>query len=377
MFIEVYHKAFEEVGIYRYWEDGTIYLYFGIIIAVILIGILADNRKVDVSRFWIIIVSVILIVFLGLRGRNVGVDTSNYQDSFINALNKNAFNDTTIEPGFQFLQKGLRLFFSSPELAIFIYSTATVLFIMSTLWRYKNNISLFVAFAFYVGIFYFQAMNLLRIYLAAAFILWNYDYLLENKYKKFALVILLTSMLHYSSLVMLLPIGLLLLYQRNPKIALLASVVTFAMLLPLTAHFENYIIIARYAAYADSNESSGSIGPMLIFEYLPCFYFVYYALRNKVHGPWTDVLICLTITGFFVRTIAYFISAAGRLSIHFIGIYILVLPYFVCHLKRHHRKKYIPVTICLFMYLAIRIHLYFVNYLDGDGIMPYNFLWNE
>lgn len=377
LFIEVYRKAFLEADIGNSWEDNTVYLYLGIIIMVILMGMLADNKKAEISRFWIIIISIILIAILGLRGRSVGVDTSNYQDNFVNALSHDAFSDNTTEPGYHLLQKSLRTFFSCPELAIFIYSAVTVFFVMKALWRYKNNINLFIAIAFYVGIFYFQAMDLLRIYLAAAFILWNYDYLIEKRYKKFVLVILLTSMLHFSSLVMFLPLGYLWLYQRKPKIAFLSIVVFFAILIPLTTHFEDYLVIARYAAYGDSNESSRSIGLMFIFEYLPCFYCVYYASKNKIQGQWTDILVSLTIVGLLVKILAYYITIAGRLGIHFIGLYILVLPYFIYHMKRHHKKQYIPVVTCLLAYLTIRIHLYFIGYLAADGIMPYNFFWDE
>ena len=31
----------------------------------------------------------------------------------------------------------------------------------------------------------------------------------------------------------------------------------------------------------------------------------------------------------------------------------------------------------LIVYLAVRIHFYFIGYLATDGIMPYTFFWNE
>lgn len=374
--MDIYHKAFNEEGGVL-WEDSTLYLYIILIVAAAFIGYIADHAKVNISNFFTFVLSFLLLFILGLRGRDVGIDTEVYQDSFLYALTPNAFSDSTSEPGYHFILKVLRTFFSSPELAILIFSAATIFFVMNTVWRYKNHISLFIAFSFYVGIFYFQALNLLRIYLAASFILWNYDYLIEKKYKKFAVIVLLTSLLHYSSLIMLMPLGFLWLYQKKPKMALFLIVCAFVVAVKIANHFADYLFIARYADYGDSNDVSGRIGLMLFFDYIPCFYLVYYIYKNKIRGQWSDLLVSLSITGFFVRFIAYYITIAGRLGTHFMGLFVLILPYFTHHIKRYHRRQYIPFVSFLLIYLVVRIHFYFIGYLVTDGIMPYNFFWND
>lgn len=375
---EIYRRAFSDSNLYnRVWDVGTMNLYISIILLVALFGLFTDNVRSKTKSICFMVVATILTALLGLRGRDVGMDTRVYQDSFLYSLTPNAFSDSTSEPGYHFILKVLRTFFSSPELAILIFSAATIFFVMNTVWRYKNHISLFIAFSFYVGIFYFQALNLLRIYLAASFILWNYDYLIEKKYKKFAVIVLLTSLLHYSSLIMLLPLGYLWLYQRKPKIALLLIAGAFVVVVKIANHFADYLFIARYADYGDSNDVSGRIGLMLFFDYIPCFYLVYYIYKNKIRGQWSDLLVSLSITGFFVRFMAYYINIAGRLGTHFMGLFVLILPYFTHHIKRYHRGQYIPFVSFLLIYLVVRIHFYFIGYLATDGIMPYNFFWND
>ena len=338
LFIDIYRRAYSEAALDNSWDDTTIILYFCIIVAISIIGKIADTRNVKVSRLWTIIASLLLIVILGLRGRNVGIDTSTYQDTFANALSPDAFKYTTTEPGYHLLQKFLRSIFSSPELAIFLYALITVSFVMNSLWRYRDNICFFIAFSFYVGIYYFQAMDLLRIYLAAAFLMWNYNCLVEKKYKKFFLLILLASTIHFSSIVMVLPLLYLWIHQKNPKIAFFLIIAAIILLIPLTSQFADYIAIARYANYGDSNESSRSVGIMLFFDYLPCFLLIYYVLRHKIEGQWTDILISLTAVGFFIRMLAYYINIAGRLSIHFMGLYLLVIPFFVNYIKLNHHR---------------------------------------
>lgn len=374
--MDIYHKAFNEKGGVL-WEDSTLYLYIILIVAAAFIGYIADHAKVNISHFFTFVLSFLLLFILGLRSRDVGIDTEVYQDSFLYALTPNAFSDRTDEPGFHFLLQVLRTFFSSPELAILIFSAATIFFVMNTVWRYKSHISFFIAFSFYVGIFYFQALNLLRIYLAASFILWNYNYLIEKKYKKFALIVLLTSLLHYSSLIMLMPLGFLWLYQKKPKMALFLIACAFVVAVKIADHFADYMFLVRYASYGENNEASSKIGLMLYFDYLPCFYLVYYIYKNKIKGQWSDILVSLTATGFFLRFIAYNITIAGRLGTHLMGLFVLVLPYFTYHIKQNHRRQYIPFVSFLLIYLVVRIHFYFIGYLATDGIMPYNFFWND
>ena len=376
MIFDIYRQAFWESDRGGVWDDGTMYLYIGVILLVILLGQFAENNRKKSLKFWFVTAATVLSVILGFRGENVGADTMQYIYSFENALDRNFWANSTTEPGYHLLLKILRLILPNSTVFIALISILTVFFVYSTLWKNRKNINLLIAFSFYVGLYFFQALNLLRIYLAAAFVFWNFNYLIEKKYGRFAVVVLLTSLIHYSTLVMLFPLGFLLLYQKNSKLALIAVSALIVMAIPLTARFGDIIRIARYAAYGEMNESSRSVGIMLFFDYLPAFYLIWYVLRYKIKGQWTDLLISLTITGFFIRFIAYYITIAGRLWTHFMGLFVLVIPFFVHHIQKNHRKLYLPTMLLLFMYLVVKIHFYFIGYLGSDAIMPYTFFWN-
>lgn len=353
------------------------YFYVGVIVLVMSFGLFAEKSHKNSMAIWFVAATSLLSVILGFRGTTVGMDTWQYIDTFDHALERNYWSDSTSEPGYHLLMQVLRAILPNSTVFMILISTLTVYFVFNTLWKYRNNIDLLFAFSFYVGLFFFQALNLLRIYLAAAFVLWNYHYLIDRKYGKFAMAVLLTSLIHYSTLVMLLPLGFLWLYQKTPKLALIAMVTLAVVAIQLTAQFGDIISIARYAAYSESNDSSRRVGIMLFFDYLLPSFFMYYALRNKIKGQWTDLLVSLTLVGFFIRMIAYFITIAGRLGVHFMGLFVLVIPYFMMYMKQHHRSHYGLTMIVVMVYLIIRIHLYFVGYLATDGIMPYNFIWND
>jgi hypothetical protein len=384
LFIDFYQKAFTESdsSIY-YWEPLTLLMYFFVFLLIIIMGWLIESHKkeeyVPLEKIFLLfcLAFTVLVFISGLRGPEVGTDTPTYRDSFANALITDAFSDETTEPGYQFALKVCRFLFPSADLFVFIVSSVTVFFILYTFWTYGDYIDLMAAFTFYVGMYYFQGMSLMRIYMTSAFLLWNFHYLIEQKYLHYSVGVLAASLFHYSSLVLFMPLGFLLLFKKYPLYSVLAFVIASVLTVPLASHFSDYIAIARYADYGDSNEVSNGIGFMLFFDYLPCFFFIYYAYREGLQGQWRDLLVAYTLVGFFVRLIAYYITIAGRLGIHFSPLYLLVIPYFLNHLKFNYQRYY-PVLACfLLLYAFLRLHLYFSEYLAKDGLMPYSFIWSN
>ncbi|NMA49140.1 MAG: hypothetical protein GX947_05145, partial [Tissierellia bacterium] len=182
---------------------------------------------------------------------------------------------------------------------------------------------------------------------------------------------------HMSSLVMLLPILYFSLYKKHPWIAFATLCGAVVVVISVASHFSDYLAIQRYAAYGETNEYEGGFGIMLLVDYLPGIFLIWYIWKHKIKGIWADMLICFTLVAVFVRSIAYYIVIAGRLGTHFMIIYLVLIPYFLNEMRLNHRKEYIPFAIFLLFFLLFKIDLYFKGYLATDGIMPYYFLWNE
>lgn len=380
--IQLYYKAFLDAGgSPMFWNASTLFLYVALIVLAAFIAKKCEIVKTSSlgerkcrNLLWIL--GGILVLFLGCRGVEVGRDTMQYRQDFDSMLHNGCLKDSTPEPGYALVLKMLSWVVDSADVEIFLMSLFTVYFMLSSIWRYKKHINILVAVLSYVGIYYFQAFSLLRIYLAASFILWNFRYLQNGDYKKFAVVVLLATMFHYSSMIMLLLILFLMAYKKHPVVTICLAVIATILVIPMTKQFGSYMFLARYASYADNNEASKNIGFMLLFDYLPCFSFVFYILKNKVRGNWSDLLVCFTTLGFILRFLAYYITIVGRLSIHMMPLYLIILPYFVYHIKLEHPKQYHKVLLGMIAYVIVRVHFYFIGYLWLDGIMPYKFIWD-
>lgn len=387
LFIDIYRNAFTKtVGdVARWnntpqgqWDDATFYLYIFLILFVWFCGWVSDNRKIGNykknTKAPFVLAASFLTAILGFRGQYVGIDTPVYRISFETALAPHAFQDETTEPIYQALLKILRFFFESPEIAIFIFSFFTIFFVFQVLWKYRNVLSLAFAFSFYVGLFFFQSMNLLRIYFAASLSLLLFPYIVEGKYKKFLIGLLFFSLIHYSTISVLLVVVFLWLYQKNKIAAIFTYVIGFVILVGLANHFSQYMMIARYAQYGEGFEGSDAIGFKLIFDYLPPFVMVIYIYNKKIKGQWADLAVAYTLIGFLYRYLSYYMPA-GRIKTHFLPLFVIIVPYFLCYMRKENRKLYRITALFLSIWLIVMIHFYLVGYLSTDGIMPYNFAW--
>ena len=364
------------------WDDNTLLLYFSIVLGCILISKsfcnIRDysNSKIQKQKF--VCLGLILWFFFGFRGSHVGMDTPQYRLMFTEALTTNIF-DSDMEPGFLLLNRFVYLLVPSVNIYMISFAGLIIILIFRSIWGYRHEIDIFTALLCYVGMYYFQAFSLQRIYLSAAIVLWGYRYILEGNYLRFLIILLLTTLcVHFSSAILLLPFAYLLIYQKNKKITLIITGICFFSIIPIANMSVDYINIARYAQYLeDGVDQDNSIGLMSIFDYVPAIITVYVGYRRKLFSRWFDLLIAFTITGLFTRLFAYFIPVVGRLSILFIALYVLIIPYFIKQIRSCDKTTARYLRCCMMVFIFVKLHFYFYEYLSVDALMPYKFIWND
>lgn len=401
MLFEYYRKLFikDDNSIFwggetvtRYWADSTLALYMGIVAFVMLMAYQINitqaryYRQSNLTRTFDIksinkelqLVFSILILILGLRHQTVGIDTIVYSSSIEKEGSlQNFFRDSTAEPLYLLIHYILHLLFDNGKIGIFIYSFITIYFIYYGLKKYERDISIGLSIIIYVFLYYFPALNLLRISLAASIVFCYFNLLVKGRYKYFALVLIVVCLIHFSTMIMFLPFGLYLIYRKHRKLALIGACSLIVIIGYASMALGDYLsLINRYSNYIDNNDSSGGVGVMLFIDYLPCLIICCYIIKKKIRQSWADIMICFTISAFIVRLMAYYISVAGRLHTHFMCLTMILLPYWIYYFKYHNKKLYKPMLYLSILWCLLRLHIYFSGYLSKDGIMPYLFIWN-
>ena len=395
---EIYRNTFLEENtniwwgeetISREWDEITIYFYFAIVLFSMIIGwqieIIKSKKVCDTTsetfkftkmrslRFRLYLFFLILIIILGCRHYSVGIDTIVYRNTIDNAVSlKQIFADSTTEPLYKILQYMMHLLVGSGTIAVFLYSAATIFFVYKGLKRYVGNISIYVSLMAYVCIYFFPAMNMLRLYFAASIVFANMHYFLEERYKKFYIILILTSLIHYSTLAMFIPLVMYHIYGRSKRVALIGvCIMAFVIVTAVTVLGDYIALLNRYSNYIEGNESSSGVGIMLFIDYLPALYLIYYLAKNKIQGKWADFTVCFTCAAFVVRLLAYYITIAGRLHAHFMFLTLILIPYWAYYLKSKRSKDYKLFLWLCTIWALFRLHIYFIGYLATDGIMPY------
>lgn len=401
---EIYKRSFQENSTaifwggettYRLWDTNTMLLYLFIVGLVLCFGLYNDRRRIKLLQYnqyntgksvsYLSIMKqlrplfFILLFILGFRHTSVGIDTIVYKGGIEEDISLvQRFLESTSEPLYKIIQHVLHLVFDNGTIGIFFYSLCTLFFIYGGIKRYVSDININICLLAYVCLYYFPSFNLLRISLAASIIFFYFHYIIEGKYKRFAIVVLLTSLLHYSTIVVFLPFLSYLVYKNNKFLGLILFCIVLITVVVSNSLLGSYIsLINRYSSYVEGNESSGKVGVMVLIDYLPCILVCLYIWLKKIKGQWADLMICFTSSAFLIRILAYYLTAAGRLGYQFPILIMILLPYWINYIRKYNYRLYKPIVVISTCWALIRLHIYFIGYLSTDGIMPYTFFWNS
>ncbi|MBE6149306.1 MAG: EpsG family protein [Firmicutes bacterium] len=150
-----------------------------------------DDKKI------LIIAILIISLLAGLRGENVGVDTSAYMDAFVNQFPKSWQFE---EFGFRFVSNLLMKMFNNASVVMLIYALLTNFLIFLRLWDFRKKSSFGLMGLLYILIYFLSSMNIMRQFIAVAIVLYSTKLLENKKYVLFFIIVLLTSLIHKTSL---------------------------------------------------------------------------------------------------------------------------------------------------------------------------------
>ena len=351
------------------WCNGTMWLYLGMISLVGINGYTIQNKYIAVNTKLMLIIPSFCILLFFSAFRITGADTLVYKEIFVTA-SRGEYNSFLIEPGFWMLNRILSFFTNTPHSIISLISLLTLFFVYKTLSFFRYSISIGIAIFAYVSIFYFQAYNLARMYLAASFLLYSFKYLYEDKQKKYALCILIAILFHYSAILMFFPFLMYKIYKRSKIFFYISVALIFLSSFIFFEYFHLFNIFYRYSAYFDMIET-GSFGFGQIIFHLPFFILMFLFKEKLKPKPIYDLFIVFTISSMFFSFLAYKIFILGRMLVYYNVLLIVIVPYLIKHLKSIKSKYYKSYTIMFVCYIVFRCVIYFREYLFLDQIMPY------
>lgn len=365
------------------WDYNTLYLYFFIVLFTYVISSIKITTSekytsnvhlyIKYTRNYVALLISFILLFLLAIFRDVGTDLPMYRMIYDNSTNDWELF-AGMEPGFLLLNSIIRLTGLSEFWGISIISFISYFLIYKTIYNNRHIINVGLSVLAFTALYYLQSFNLIRIYLAASFLLYTSKYLLIQKYKKYAICIFIAIWFHYSASVMLMPLALMYFYTKKKKLFYPILFISTIIIYYATSVLELIPTFSRYQRYLDAGTMENSIGFMQIAINIPIFILYFYARYKNFKSTYIEVLWVYGLTSLIFGLLSYKILMFGRALIYFNIIFLLCIPYIFNHLKKNHDKYYYLIYGCYVVYLFIRFYQYLSEYLVLDGIMPYRMI---
>ena len=362
-----------------------LYLFFILLFVIFRCYGIINNRS-ERSNY-IFFFFILLYIVSAFRGNTVGGDLVNYLRNF-HELSFTPFAKifklyySNYEIGYTFLIKCLTLI-SSNERVYFLITPILSLFGIYYLIKNFSPIPI-ISVLVYIGLgFYTNSFNNVRQSIAIGIVCLSFPYLVNRRFSKFAICVLLASLFHTSAIFYMVIYPFTRINLTTKKfylILILGSVFFFLLGIKIFNYFRDYIFVAYSTSNAHSLLESNR-GYSLLGLYFCITLFVFHVYRRLLKKSSNKRLIILfnvfvvemlfaTMSQAFATQMATF----TRMSIYFYVNIILIIPYYLRTI-RYEQNRLICILICiivLFLYMSIMVYAYVpaINS-NSQGVLPY------
>ena len=347
-----------------------------VLILLVLIFLLLSyrnrGRKVCVGFAYVLIV-----LIAGLRD-NVGTDYSMYKSFFLYSNWLSVFS-TNLEPVFTIIAKFTHTVFGSNYWTLFlVYAVITYAFICSNAVENEKNywlsIYLFMAFGFYTS-----SLNIIRQWLAIAFIVESTNQFGEKNIKRGIVFYILAALSHFSSLVFLpFLVTAMVIKKDKTRVGIItASILIYTFgsnindflkfILGLIPQFNKYI---KYLNYAQI-ETNVFVFPMFcLVTYVMYYIFVVKYGKKEHFSRFNTISLNMVIWGFGISLVGTRIMIFERVQFYSIVYLIYALPAILEQMSKRNRQI---VSVCMVI-LGLAFYIYSLNKNGGEPL-PYKFVF--
>lgn len=317
------------------------------------------------NLLYIVLVSIVLIIFSGLRHNNIGIDTINYRNMFVQArlLNFGQSMNLNIEPGYQILQVFFGKIFGNYQLFLIFIATLYVSTISYLIYKFSYNpMFSYLLFLFYD--FYIFSMSAIRQTIAIALIVIAFMQIIEKKFFSFLSWTILASSFHITALVFL-PAYFSKLFKFNKKnlfLLLFIAIIIFFVKEYLQSTVNVY---SRLPSVPIETGGVKLYLLILITVLLGVLYNRNFFINNSANA----YLFFMMVLSLIMFPVIRYNPITLRLNYYYYIFMIIYVPNLTKAIKNIAIRN-----LVFFMYLIIGIY-WFISTINTKQIFPYLFFW--
>lgn len=329
------------------------------------------QKKKIPSYFFIVPSFIILFIVSAFRG-DFTTDYNNYLNLF-NLYNNIDFSNIfkaefNQEIGYIILSRLIGVY-TENEIYLFIITSFIILYAHFFQFnKYSSYIWLSILMFVTIGSFY-TSFNITRQILAVSIIFLGSRFLYERKPLKYFFVVIIATLFHTTSLIMIVFYFILNLKFsfKNLFFMFSGAIIAMVFLKDLIVFFQNIV----YSNYTESSYGmtglsfSSTIIPIALLTF-SLFHYHKVDLSNTKHRIWMNSVIFYA----FFTILTLQVQLIERISEFFSPYVMLLIPLILSNIKNG-KMKVVYMVGLIFM-----LFLYNYIYLSGSGYDPYYFFWD-
>ncbi len=331
-----------------------------------------------------------LFALCAFRAISVGNDTYTYYYGFSRIGNYSSLfsviRGSRYEVGYAILTYCL----NKLNFSFISFQVITSLFIYFSFFRFFKKYSTNYSFSCFIFLslrYAMSTMNVIRMWIAIAILLYAIPFVQQRKLRKFLLCVIISSCFHSTALVfaILYPAVKL---QINRKTILYTITISTIILLAGKPLFQRITsIIGRYSGYLNSiyfNFDSNIAIYLTLAINFSLFILIYLSMnktvKNKMEIPTNNISIeklCVTcgllVTAFSIIGLGNTIM--DRISVYYGFIFTISIPLSLLHIKNHHNR--VLLNIGIIIALITQFLVVMILRPGWNGVTPYLFYWQQ
>ncbi len=356
----------------------------------------ADSKKHQgrEARISVFLALLIPCLIAGLRDNSIGTDVSWYveplfqcaqaSDSFLEfySLEIQLPNWTVVavssyEIGFLITSYLAAHVFNNIALQLLLLQVLTIFPIYKGLAAFRDRLPVWLGMAVYLLMYYNQSLNMMRQWIAMAFLFYGFQFLEKAQYRRYFLAMAVGALFHYCAV---LGLSILFLYQvlakENIKNRTLKALLIVLIGVGTMLGLENIALLmkmmgVRYSGYITGNLS---LMPRQIYYRIPILVLLCWRWKYlKQHTHYANYILVLIIYDLLMSQLTSVNANSGRIGLFFSEYYMLFFP-MICMASgsKNNRQIMKIFTMC---YLIV-YWLYVYVYGNSSETVPYVSIWD-
>lgn len=321
-----------------------------------------------------------LIIFAGIRSSDVGTDLNMYLNIFVSIDNPINFFIYSEVSGVDYLYLFFNLFinFISNSQVLFLFVVAFITYTLIGYSFYKHSLNIYISVIMFIGLYmYCTSFNLIRQYLAIAFLCIAYSFLLDGR-KLCVVIFSIIAVLFHKSAMIMLPLFYFYDKMYNLKRYYILSfmiigvcIVFFSYYSFLVALIPKYSSIYTSSGYGSSREITASI----LYAIVASIYLVYinlFLISKKIHFDKTIAFHNILIFCYILAWICSFkIYIFHRLVYYFEIFLCFAVPNAI---EKYFKNKYIIYAVII---VILFINLFLFLEKNTADCVPYTTIFRD